>query len=598
MFTKLIPYDVAHIILGDYLVYHREYKRITKRAKIRFEMRDWKGIQADSNERVTIYRDMVGATTERVLEFLGENRHNRDTWRQIKQMLTEEIFNFNTRNIAETYYNSVFRHSHKGLSVDEELMYVQATGTYREFKSRVPIYHTLYLLEPYHHTIRQLFACYSFDAPFEDLDRDVFFISDTLEKKLQSLNFTGNNSRIELLKAIFFRNKAGYIVGRLVLDEYIRPFVIPLLHREHGIFADTVLLEINDVSSIFGYNRSYFLTDTDIASEMVDFLRTILPTKSMGELYNSIGFEKHGKTVMFRDFLRHLEMTEDQFVSAPGIKGLVMIVFTLPSYPFVFKVIKDKFPAPKKVTEKEVKDRYNLVSLHDRVGRMADSHMFENFVFERERFSEELIAELVQDAPSKIILTEDHIEITHLYVEKRMVPLNLYLEKATVQEAEEVINEYGKAIKEMAAVNIFPGDMLLKNFGVTRLKRVVFYDYDEIGFLTDYNFRMIPPARDIDEEMSGEPWYSVGPMDVFPEEFPRFLIGRREIRELFQRLHGDLFTPKYWIDVQERLKRGEMVDVYPYRQRLRFSKVYRNHPRMIDSPAAAVKPKQPTSEKR
>lgn len=574
MFEKLIPYDVAHIILGDYTVYHREYKRITKRAKIRFERRDWKGIQADSNERITLYRDMVGSTTEKVLEFLGENRHDRETWHQVKQMFTEEIFNFNSRNIAETYYNSVFRHSHKGLSVDEELMYVQATGTYREFKSRVPIYHTLYLLEPFHHTIRQLLACYSFDAPYEDLQRDVFYISDTLEKKLKSLNYHGNNSRIELLKALFFRNKAAYIVGRLMLDEHSWPFVIPLLHKEKGIFADTVLLEINDVSSIFGYNRSYFLTDTDIASEMVDFLRTILPTKSMGELYNSIGFEKHGKTVMFRDFLRHLFMTEDKFISAPGIKGLVMIVFTLPSYPFVFKVIKDKFPAPKKVTEKEVKEKYQLVSTHDRVGRMADSHMFENFVFERDRFSEELIQELLEDAPSKIVLTDNTIRITHLYVEKRMVPLNLYLEKATLAEAEEVINEYGKAIKQMAAVNIFPGDMLLKNFGVTRLRRVVFYDYDEIGFLTDYNFRVIPPARDLEQEMSGEPWYSVGPMDVFPEEFPQFLIGRKEIRDILQRQHGNLFTAKYWIDVQERLKRGELVDVYPYRQRLRFSKIY------------------------
>lgn len=576
MFEKLIPYDVAHIILADYSAYHREYKRITKRAKIRFEKKDWKGIQADSNERVSLYRNSVGATTEKVLEFLGNRHHNRDTWKQVKQMFTEEIFNFNSRNIAETYYNSVYRHSHKGLSVDEEHMYVEATGTYREFKSRIPIYHTLHLIQPFHHTIRQLFAFYPFEASFEDLDRDVFYISDTLERKLKSLNFTGNTSRIELLKSIFFRNKAAYIVGRLVLNEHIRPLVIPLLHKENGIFADTVLLEMNDVSTIFGYNRSYFLTDTDIASEMVDFLRTILPTKSMGELYNSIGFEKHGKTVMFRDFLRHLFMTEDAFISAPGIKGLVMIVFTLPSYPFVFKVIKDKFPAPKKVTEKEVREKYTLVSSHDRVGRMADSHMFENFVFDRSRFSEELIEELLEDAPSKIKLSENEIEITHLYVEKRMIPLNLYLEKATLEEAEEVINEYGKAIKQMAAVNIFPGDMLLKNFGVTRLKRVVFYDYDEIGFLSDYNFRVIPPARDIEQEMSGEPWYSVGPNDVFPEEFPRFLIGRREIREIFERLHGDLFTARYWIGVQQMLKREELVDVYPYRQRLRFSKIYKN----------------------
>jgi isocitrate dehydrogenase kinase/phosphatase len=363
-------------------------------------------------------------------------------------------------------------------------------------------------------------------------------------------------------------------VGRLVLDDRTYPFVMPLLHEENGIYVDALLLEYNDVSSIFSYNRTYFLVDTDIASEMVDFLRTILPTKSLGELYNSIGFEKHGKTVLYRDFLRHLDRSVDKFAIAPGIKGMVMSVFHLPSYPMVFKVIKDHFPPPKNVTEREVKEKYEIVSLHDRVGRMADSHMFENFVFDLDRFEEELIEELRQVAPSKVRIESGKLEIRHLYIEKKMIPLNLYLESATVEEAEEVINEYGNAIKQMAAVNIFPGDMLLKNFGVTRLRRVVFYDYDEIGYLTDYNFRHIPEPRNYEDELSGEPWYSVGPNDVFPEEFPRFLIGRPDIRAMFLRKHGDLFEPKFWIDMQQQLRRGEMLDVFPYRRRLRFKNVF------------------------
>lgn len=571
IFEDLIPYDTAHIILGDYLKYHYQYKRITKRAKIRFEKRDWHGMQEDSRERVSLYRDSVGATTERVLNFLGGQALNADTWRDIKIMFLEEITNFNSRNIAETYFNSVFRHSHKGLSVDEESMFVHATATYREFKSTQPIYHTLYLTRPFNFVIRQLFAFFRFKATFEDLDRDIEYVCQTLMEKLEELDYRGNG-RIEMLKSIFFRNKGAYLVGRLNVEGRIKPFVIPLLHRENGIFADALLLESNEISSVFSYNRTYFLVDTDIASETVDFLRTILPTKSMGELYNSIGFEKHGKTVLYRGFLRHMHQSIDKFVLAPGIKGLVMVVFTLPSFPMVFKVIKDKFPAPKKVTEKEVKSKYELVSLHDRVGRMADSHMFENFIFDKRRFSQELIDELLELAPSKIKIDGDMIELKHLYIEKKMVPLNLYLEDANLEEAEEAINEYGKAIKEMAAVNIFPGDMLLKNFGVTRLKRVVFYDYDEIGFLTDYKFRVIPEARDYEDEMSADPWYSVGPMDVFPEEFPRFLIGRREIRAIFLRLHGDLFTPTFWIKTQERLKRGELVGVFPYHQKLRFRK--------------------------
>lgn len=314
--------------------------------------------------------------------------------------------------------------------------------------------------------------------------------------------------------------------------------------------------------------------DVDIVSETVDFLRSILPTKYLGELYNSIGFVKHGKTVFYRGFLRHLNATVDQFIMAPGIRGMVMSVFTLPSYNMVFKVIKDKFAPPKNMTQQQVKEKYDLVHRHDRVGRMTDFHLFENLVFDRKRFPDELLEEFKKDFPSKLKITENTIEIAHLYVEKKMIPLNIYLESASIKEAEEAINEYGRAIKQLAAVNIFPGDMLLKNFGVTRLKRVVFYDYDEIGFLTDYNFRIMPEPRDDYEEMSAQPFYHVGENDIFPEEFLQFLIGKKEIREIFKRLHGDLFGVKFWKDMQERQRRKELIDVFPYQKKLRFVEVY------------------------
>ncbi len=574
MFEKLLPYDAAYLILGDYIQYYHQFKRITKRAKIRFEYRDWQGIQEDARERVTLYRDNVGDTTEKLKAFLGERAADRDMWREMKQMYLDEILNFNTRNIAETYYNSVFRHSHKGLSADEELMFVHATGSYREFKSMIPIFHTFVVAQPIETTIRQIFACYTFDAPFENLDRDITYAAETLQKKLDSEHKTLRSARIEMLKSVFFRNKGAYLVGRLCLDDKNYPFVLPLLNEENGIYVDALLTEFNDVSSIFSYNRSYFLVDTDIASEMVDFLITILPFKNLSELYNSIGFVKHGKTVLYRDFLRYLAKSEDKFVFAPGIKGMVMSVFTLHSYNMVFKVIKDHFPPPKNVSEPEVRQKYELVSLHDRVGRMADSHMFENFVVDVERFSEDLIEELLRDAPSKVRIHNGQIEIRHLYIEKKMTPLNLFLEKASPQDAELVIDDYGKAIKQLAAVNIFPGDMLLKNFGVTRLKSVVFYDYDEICFLTECNFRKIPLPRDYDDEMSGEPWYSVGPNDVFPEEFTKFLIGRSDIKEIFFRLHQDLYDATFWKNRQQQLLRGEIVDVFPYHKKLRFRNVY------------------------
>lgn len=574
MFEKLLPYDVAHLILGEYMAYYHQFKRITKRAKIRFEQRDWAGIQEDAQERISLYRNQVGATTLKVRKKIGDQLNNPQVWREIKRMYFEDIMNFNTRNIAETFYNSIFRHSFQNECVDEEMMFVHATGSYREFRSTQPIFHTFYWTKDVAMTMRQLLSLYQFDIPYQDMDRDVQNLTRTLLANYSMEELINSNARLEVLRSMFFRNKGAYIVGRLSINEKPIPFVLPLLNGEQGVYVDALLLEYNDVSSIFTYNRTYFLVDVDIVSETVDFLRSILPTKSLGELYNSIGFEKHGKTVFYRDFLRHLATSTDLFIEAPGIRGMVMMVFTLPSYGMVFKLIKDEFAPPKKVTEEEVKEKYRLVNRHDRVGRMADSHMFENFIMDRSRFHPDLLEILLELAPKKIQVTEQEVIISHLYVEKRMIPLNIYLQDQPIAACRAAIDEYGKAIKQMAAVNIFPGDMLLKNFGVTRLKRVVFYDYDEIGFLTDYTFRRIPEPRDEYEELSSEPYFHVGPNDIFPEEFSRFLIGDPEIRALFQELHGDLYDVQFWRDTQKRLERGELLDVYPYNEALRFINQY------------------------
>ena len=566
-FEKLVPYDTAHLILGEYFNYYHQFKSVTKRAEIRFEARDWHGLQADARERITLYRDSVGSTTQKVLDLLGDQASDRKTWKEIFLNYSYDIKNFNTRNIAETFYNSVFRHTHQGLGADEDLMFVHATATYREFKSTDPIFQTFRTRTDLRRLFRSILEEKEIDVPWWNFEKNIELLVSEFEASLSKHQIDRREFRLEILKALFYRNKTAYIVGRLISERKVTPFVMPLLHKEYGIFVDALLMDDRDVSSIFSYNRSYFLVDVDIASEMVDFLHSILPLKPLSELYNSIGFEKHGKTVFYRNLLRHLSASRDRVEIAPGIKGMVMSVFTLPSFGMVFKVIKDRFAPPKNSTEAQVKEKYEIVNLHDRVGRMVDSHLFENLVLEAERFSEEVIAEMQEFADSKLEYKEDgKIGIKHLYVEKKMIPLNIYLETATIEEAEEVINEYGNAIKQMAAVNIFPGDMLLKNFGVTRLKRVVFYDYDEIGFLTDHIFRRIPEPRDEYEEMSAEPYYHVGPMDIFPEEFPRFLIGNPEIRAIFHRLHGDLFDVGFWRDMQKRLKRGEIVDVFPYRE--------------------------------
>jgi len=274
--------------------------------------------------------------------------------------------------------------------------------------------------------------------------------------------------------------------------------------------------------------------------------------------------------MFFRDLIAHLRHSNDQFIIAPGIHGMVMLVFTLPSYPYVFKIIKDRFGSSKQIDHATVRRKYHLVKKVDRVGRMADTLEFSHVALPLARFSPELLEELRREVPSQIDEVGDQLIIKHLYIERRMTPLNLYLEQASEAEAEAAIIEYGNAIRELAIANIFPGDMLWKNFGVTRYGRVVFYDYDEIEYMTYVHFRAIPPAPYPEMEMSDEPWYAAGPMDVFPEEFATFLLGDPKIRRIFMKHHRDLLTPEFWQRAQERIRAGVVEDFFPYGEEMRF----------------------------
>jgi isocitrate dehydrogenase kinase/phosphatase len=349
-----------------------------------------------------------------------------------------------------------------------------------------------------------------------------------------------------------------------------------MLHTESdetpAIYLDACLLGSDIISKLFSFTRTYFMVDASIPSQYVLFLQQLMPRKAVSEIYSCIGHHRHGKTYYYRTATRHMRATEDAFVPAPGIKGMVMAVFTLPSYEYVFKIIKDRFTPPKEVTHQEVRDKYQLVKRWDRAGRMADTQEFANLVFDASRFSEELLEELNATCPSQFEISGRALIIKHCYVERRMQPLNLYLKDATDEEVDAVMFDYGNAIKELAAANIFPGDMLLKNFGVTRHGRVVFYDYDEIQPLLEVNFRKIPPPRDDYEEMSSRPWYTVGPNDVFPEEFRLFFSGNARARKAFDQLHSDLYDASFWSNLQDKLRDGFVEDFFPYSSKLRFQR--------------------------
>ena len=382
------------------------------------------------------------------------------------------------------------------------------------------------------------------------------------------------NFQVQVLSSLFYRNKGAYVVGKIVNGFGELPFALPILHGDDGLLLiDTALIGEEDLLLLFSFARAYFMVDMGVPSATVQFLRTLMPRKTRSELYSQVGLQKHGKALFYRDLLTHLRHSSDKFRIAPGIKGMVMLVFDLPSFPFVFKLIKDFYPAPKDTSRELIMGKYLLVKQHDRVGRMADTLEFSNVALPRHRFEDGLLAELKHFCGSLLEDDGQTLVIRHAYIERRMVPLNIYLQDAAPAQIAQAVLEYGNAIKDLVAANIFPGDMLWKNFGVTRHGKIVFYDYDEIEYLTDCNFRRAcPSCATRRTEMSGEVLVpGAAASDVFPETFEPFLLGNPLVREVFLAHHADLLDADYWQSHKQRILQGYVHDVFPYDPARRFS---------------------------
>ncbi|MFM5439717.1 bifunctional isocitrate dehydrogenase kinase/phosphatase [Aeromonas enteropelogenes] len=561
---------VAETILQRFESFYSRFLEITRGSKSRFENSDWLGVQLAGRERIRLYDHHVGATASSIRQMMGEHHATQALLKRVKGAFSDLLPHCENFEVAESFFNSVYRRIFRHRNIRDENLYIHpflSRGEHPDLGSLLRVYRTDLAHLP--QTLSQLLGDYSFTLPYEDKQRDIVDIHHHLAENgpqiLHEEPFT-----IELLREVFYRNKGAYLVGLIRVKGQVLPFILPLLSTGQSIYVDTVIFEPAIASIVFGFARAYFMVYAPVPALFVIFLRQIMPHKADYEIYNAIGCQKHGKTELYRHYQQHLAQSREQFVIAPGIKGMVMSVFTLPSYDVVFKVIKDEFTPPKEVSHAQVKEKYRLVKQHDRVGRMADTQEFTNFEFPLERISPELLAELKAVTPSALTLTSDKLVIKHLYTERKMIPLNLYLDKADEQQTRLALEEYGNAIKQLAAANIFPGDMLFKNFGVTRHGRVVFYDYDEICYMTECNFRQIPPPRYPEDEWSAEPWYSVAPNDIFPEEFATFLLQKPQVREIMMQLHKELFDASYWQKLQGNIKEGLFEDVYPYRRKKRF----------------------------
>jgi isocitrate dehydrogenase kinase/phosphatase len=549
--------------------YQTRFNAITRRARERFLARDWSGSFEDAAERLHFYNDVLDSLASRIRKLMGVRLPERSIWTGIKAVYSSLIACSPAWEIAETFFNSLTRRVFATDGVDQAIEFVDTD--FDAPPSSAPIT----VAKTYRgQSLPELLCSALTDAFNETCWDDLGKTAKLAAARIEAARAAKNSQpELEIVSSVFYRGRGAYLVGRVLCEGQLPlPIALCLRHEnERGIILDALLHGDVDLAILFSFTRSYFRVVIECPYRLVRYLQQLMPRKRLIDLYNAIGFHRHGKTEFYRDFIAHLRKSSDRFVAAEGARGMVMSVFTLPSYDVVFKLIRDQFDLPKDSTREDVRRRYRLVFEHDRAGRLVEAHEFEHLRIPGDRFDPRVLAELLRDAASIVKMDGGDVVIAHAYVERRLRPLNLFLRENEAEAIAAAGRDYGQSVKDLAASNIFPGDLLTKNFGVTRHGRVVFYDYDELCFLTDCHFRELPEARTPEDEIAAEPWFSVREHDIFPEEFLQFLSFPGPALAALLQHHGEIFGADFWRAIQRQIRAGEVPEVFPYRKERRLT---------------------------
>ena len=555
---------IAEQLVEAFLRYNADFREMTQRAARCFEERDWQQGRTNAVARIELYDKAVSRALGELGSTVEASESGKDFWIAVKDRYTELILEYPDNAFFKTFFSSISRRLFNTVGVDPRVEFIAADVILDEKPLDEKDVRTYPNRGALRFVVDQVLSDFSFGVRFRDRERTIRFVAAEIEAYCKEDKVQQDVEIVELLAPVFYRATRAFIVGRIGGAAWVSPLVIALRNSDEGIFADAVILSVNDVSMLFGFTRSYFHVDLEHVGATVGFLQRLMPRKPMDEIYTVLGRAKQGKTERYRLFFEHLRDSHDLFVRARGVKGMVMEVFTLPSYDVVFKIIRDRFDYPKTGSRHDVMEKYKLVFMRDRAGRLVDAQEFRQLRFPRQRFDPDLLHDLLEECGSTCRVEGDDVVVEHAYIERRMIPLDLYLKDATDTQAEAAAIEYGQAIKDLALSNIFAGDLLLKNFGVSRHGRVIFYDYDELCLVTDCNFRRMPEPRDDIDEMRPGAWFYVGPHDIFPEQFVDFLGFKPHAKQAFLEHHADLLTPEYWTDLKHRHESGEIFEVLPY----------------------------------
>ncbi|MDJ0802872.1 MAG: bifunctional isocitrate dehydrogenase kinase/phosphatase [Desulfobacterales bacterium] len=551
--------------LDGFAAYRRQFSELTQRARIHFRRADWHSMRKDAARRLDVYQRCLDQAVDHLHATLPAGSNTRTTWRQAKARFEKRATTTTDPDLAETFFNSISRRMLETTGIGPDVEFVRSqTPPLPSLRPGVDC--RTYTLDGRfaEALVEEVLRDSDLNTAIADPAGDARRIARRLQRQGITIPAAGS---LTVLSSVFYRGMGAYLIGCLTLDAHNTcPLAIAFVHRDGRVAADGLIADERGIRILFSYTHSYFLAVTENVGGLIGFLQKLMPRRRRAELYISLGYNRHGKTELYRDLTQHQNACRDIFEISPGKKGMVMAVFNMPSDDLVFKVIRDRFAKPKRTTRREVIAKYDYIYRHDRTGRLPDTQTFEHLKFDAGCFHPDVLEELHRTAARSVAFNGDELTLKFVYVERRVMPLDVYLQTAAPQAAAAAVIDFGQAIRDMAASNIFPGDMLIKNFGVTELGRVIFYDYDEVCPLTVCRFRRRPRSHAYADELSAAPLYLVGENDIFPEEFHSFLGLEPALRDVFLEHHADIFTPAFWQAHQNRIASGDLAHVYPYKR--------------------------------
>jgi isocitrate dehydrogenase kinase/phosphatase len=563
--------EAQRAVLDDFSAYYAEFEEIMARSKERFERRDWAGLQGDADARLSLYQRAIAGSFERIESILGDLAGDAEVWRRLQEGYKALTADPALGDLARAYFATVKRRFIPAEARDflGEPEGVPEQGTLLE---EVRILEAPGGPNPIEVLLRAVLALFPFQTPYEDLEEDVRTWAMLIEEPLADM---GVRRPVAVLRPLFYRGNQAHIVGRVWSAGRYQPVVIALTNSERGIRIKEVLIGEERTSSLFSFTRAPFHVVTAHHRELMSFVRSLSPAKSPADLYASVGYLNLAKSALLRDLFRLLVEGGERFRASAGANGTVMLAFELPGSRFVIKIIRDHF-LPRRVdtSREKVMNRYRFVQHAPRAGRILDIMHFHHVRFERSWFEEALLAELLASAPSTVQAEGPHVHLTEFYAQRKVVPLDLILRTESDPELlRRLVLDFGFLHKELAARNIFTGDVVPNNFGAVSIgrqtMRLVSFDYDGYSRVSDLNFLALPSARSFDiyddwaapEEsmVIDEEW------DVIPEKLRITLGIPASLQEEFDRVHGELYSTEYWVELQRRLRsQPELVDAFPF----------------------------------